>query len=175
MLKIGSFTQPVPKNTQLFVEGQEDFSIYKVVDGEPVAMIARSQDRHCKFTLREDMEIKVVIVGNKFVSLDARPVKSEFEEVSPIPYEVPDDNAANLTLEEKLKRYLAEMVAERYGEESDEMDTFDDAQDLDWEDEDPLAQFEPKPVIEEEILPADPPPEPPPEPDPAPDPESPPP
>ena len=155
MLKVGSFIEEVPANTQLHVEGQSDFMVVAVdAENVPQVLVARSSDRHCRFVTRQNMRLMFSITGKHFISVDARPVKSDSEEVSDIPYEVPDDNQAQLTLEEKLKVYLAEMVAERYGQESAMYDTFEEAMDFDDDDEDPisLSGFEIPDITEEELI-----------------------
>ncbi len=150
MLKIGSFKQKVPANTQLFIEGQGEFAIIQLDENhKPITMIGRSNERQCKFTVRKDMELLFQTEPKKFISIDARSVPGYQEEVSDIPYEIPDDNQANLSLEEKLKFYLAEMVAEKYGPESKEFDTFEDAMDFDEEDDNILSGFEVPEIIEE--------------------------
>jgi len=152
MLKVGSFVQKVPAHTQLHVEGQNEFVVLLVdSEGQPVHMLARSKDRECKLTVRKESDIKFHIAGQNFLSVDARPVKPHTEEVSDIPYEIPDDNRAQLSLEEKLKLYLAEMVSERYGEDSNMMDTFEESMDFDEEDDEPLSGFEVGEITEETI------------------------
>ena len=151
MLKIGSFTQDIPAHTQINVEGQSEFVVLELdKEGKASHMVARSNDRQCKMTIRKDTKLKFDILGKNFISLEAHPVQSDHETVSPIPYEIPGDNQANMTLEEKLKRYLSEMVQERYGEDSAAYDTFEEAMDFDPDDEDPLSGFEINDVIEEE-------------------------
>lgn len=152
MIKLGTYKHTIPAHTQLHVEGQEEFSVWEVdKDDKPVAFVARSKDREVRFVVRKEADLKFVIAGQKMLSIDARSIQSDHETVSDIPYEVPSGNE-NQTLEDKLKRYLLEMVEERYGENSNEVETFEDAMDLEWEDDDPLAAFEPKPVIEEEPI-----------------------
>ncbi len=151
MLKIGTFKHKIPKNTQLHVEGQSEFAIVEIIDGKPSHMVARSKDRECKFTIRKDSELSFQIDPKKFISVDARPVPGINEDVSDIPYEIPDDNQANLSLEEKLKYYLQQMVMEKYGPESAEFDTFEETMDFDEEDENILSGFEVPEFQEEEL------------------------
>ncbi len=150
MLKIGSFTQEIPAHTQLKVEGQSEFVILELdSDGKPKGMVARSNQREIKFTVRKQAKLRFETAAKQFISVDARPVMSDSEKVSDIPYEVPDDNQASLTLEEKLKLYLAEMVKERYGEDSDAFDTFEDAMDFEEDDDESLSGFEVSEIVEE--------------------------
>jgi len=153
MLKVGSFVQKVPAHTQLHVEGQNEFVVLLMdSEGQAVHMLARSKDRECKLTIRKESDIKFQITGQNFLSVDARSVKPHTEEVSDIPYEIPDDNRAQLSLEEKLKLYLAEMVSERYGEDSTMMDTFEESMDFDEEDDEPLSGFEVGEITEEALI-----------------------
>lgn len=155
MLKIGPFSVRIPENTQLRVEGQSDFFIVELDDkGNPKAAIARSSDRLARVTVRKEADILFSIAEGQFISVDARPVRSATEEVSDVPYEVPDDNQASLTLEEKLKRYLAEIVAERYGEQSNEYETFEESMDFDDEEDDPisLSGYEIPDIVSEEPI-----------------------
>ncbi len=153
MLKAGSFTQEVPAHTQIYVEGQTEFVVVELQEGKAVDLVARSLDRECRFTTRKDCVLGFQIPGKQFISVDATPVKSHAEEVSSIPYEIPDENRPHLTLEEKLKVYLAEMVAERYGEDSKQMDTFEESMDFEDEEDEPLSGFEIGEFTEEVVEP----------------------
>ena len=112
MLKVGTFKQFIPANTQIDVEGQNEFVILEEgPDGKPAQMVGRSADRKCRLITRKDATLIFNTAAKGFLSVDARAVGSVHEQVSDIPYEVPDDNQAHLTLEEKLKHYLSEMAS----------------------------------------------------------------
>jgi hypothetical protein len=151
----------VPADTQVNIEGAHDFIVYQMVENKPVRIIGRSAERKAKVKIRQDMQISIESVDGSFLSYDGFPIPSVYDPADPIPFEVPDENRGHLTLEEKLKAYLAEMVRDRYGAESEEMDTFEDAQDfLIPDDEDILTGYE---VQDMEPLEADLPPDPPPQ------------
>ena len=154
MLETGSFKIDVPANSQLNCEGQSEFVIMELDENDkPIAMVARSNKRKLRFTSRRDSKLLFDIAPKQFISVDARPVPPVHEVVSDVPYEIPDNNLANLTLEEKLKHYLSEMVAERYGEDSAAYDTFEDSMDFDDDEPEPLSGYELKDMQPEEPIP----------------------
>ena len=67
-----------------------------------------------------------------------------FEPADPVPVEVPADARLPETMEQKMIRYLGRMVAERYGSNSPELETFEEYTDFDVDDEEgiPVSGFE---------------------------------
>lgn len=73
-----------------------------------------------------------------------------FEAADPIPVEVPLDVSLPETLEQKMIRYLGKMIAERYGRDSQEMETFEEYTDFDMEDvEVPSSGYEVEDMAED--------------------------
>jgi hypothetical protein len=133
----------VPADTQLNIEGAYEFIVYKIEEGKPVAIIGRSSERKAKVKIRQDMQVSIESMDGSFISYDGFPIPSVYDPADPVPFEVPEENRGQLTLEEKLRTYLAEMLRDRYGEDSEEYDTFEDAQDfLIPDDEDILTGYE---------------------------------
>ena len=66
-----------------------------------------------------------------------------FEPADPVPVDVPLEARMPETMEQKMIRYLGRMVAERYGSNSQELETFEEYTDFDLnEDEEVLSGFE---------------------------------
>lgn len=66
-----------------------------------------------------------------------------FEPADAVPVEVPADQKVPETMEQKMIRYLGRMVAERYGSNSQELETYEEYTDFDLnEDEEVLSGFE---------------------------------
>jgi hypothetical protein len=125
-----------PHDTQLNIEGSHEFVVYLLdKKNKPVDILGRSAERKLKLMIRQDCKIQVDSVEGSFISYDGFPIKSVFDKADPIPFEVPEENRVKMTLEEKLKAYLAEMVQQRYGQESQEWDTFEESYDFDDEDD----------------------------------------
>lgn len=150
-LHIGPASYEIPAHCQVDAEGQSDFIVLKYENGDAKEIIARSSDRFVRFVTREEVDVTFAIGSNAFISVNITHIPMDVDPIDPVPVEVPDDMKPTLTLEDKLKIYLAEMVSERYGSDSAEYDTFEEAMDLDWDEEDeaPLSGFEVKEMIEE--------------------------
>jgi hypothetical protein len=163
MLKVGTQIIDFPKHTQVEIEGQSEFVVICMADtgkvddkGKPIYedrdFISRSTDRYARFHVREDCRLKIATAPKQFLSINGFPIPPDIEDVSPVPVEMPEDKKRGLTMMEKMKIYLADMVAERYGEDSDQYDTFEDAMDFDDEENDvvELSGYEISDVVEEE-------------------------
>lgn len=155
MIKIGTTDIDCPANVQLQIEGQSEFLV-ALLDkkGEVAEVLGRSDNRELKLKVRNECKIRILIDENQFMSINSFPIQSVYEEVSSIPVEIPDDKKKGLTMMEKMKLYLHDMVAERYGEDSQQYDTFEDAMDFDDEGEDPiqLSGYEMTELIPEEVI-----------------------
>lgn len=150
-LHIGPTSFEIPANCQVDAEGQNDFLVINYSLGDPVDILAKSSDRFVRFVTRQDTDVTFDIPENSFLSVNIVPIPSDVDPIDPVPVEVPDENKPQMSLEDKLKVYLAEMVAERYGQDSAQYDTFEEAMDLDWEEDDeaPLSGFEVSDMTEE--------------------------
>ena len=103
--------------------------------------------------------IEVDVIAPGFLDIETAPkVKFHvehqrsfpFEPADAVPVEVPADQKVPETMEQKMIRYLGRMVAERYGSNSQELETYEEYTDFDLdEDEVSLSGFE---VSDEEVV-----------------------
>jgi hypothetical protein len=172
MLKSGKFQIESVGKVQINLESNFPIAVVKIdPEGNPVDILARSDTGKVKMKIHQD-ELIEVVPGNDLAltSVDVFPIQGPNEPVDSVPYEVPEDNRLKMTLEEKLKVYLAEMVAERYGEDSSEYDTFEESMDFgDDEDMPAMTTYEESMMTPQEPIEPAPDPVPDPAPDPAPD------
>lgn len=123
------------------LEAESDFSVFTVDDnGELDSFVVRSVDGRAKFRTVGQFAGYVKIPDGVHWSLEESGLG--YEEVSPIPVELPEDMKVPETLEDKLKRMLAAMVEERYGRSSEEMESFEESMDFDIDELDPLSGYE---------------------------------
>ena len=135
MIKIGDFSEKIPANCQIFVESQVDFSVVEVDEKDkPILLVGNSQGRKFNTVTRRDCILKFLVGKYMHTEFDARPVKPAHEVVSDIPVEVPDMQPLSLT--DSIKSFCAQLVTERYGRDSEEVDAFEEAFDFDIEDGD---------------------------------------
>lgn len=138
MIKLGTKNLSVPANTKVYVQANEPFVIKH---GD--VPIGFSVNNVLTFDCREDCELTIDIGSKAVWTADGKRIKSMYDPVDPIPVEIPEEYNAPPTLEDKMKLFLAEMVAERYGKDSKEMESFEDSMDFDMDDDDmPLSQYE---------------------------------
>lgn len=134
-------------------------------DGQADRLLAHSGDGRIRLRTETEVPVRISVDSGRHWSMEVKPRPSPREILDPTPVEIPEGAKIPETLEEKLKRMLAGMVVERYGKDSPEVETFEEAMDFDIPDEsdDPLSGYE---VQDMEDLP--PPLEPEPEPEPSP-------
>lgn len=136
-LKTGKHDFEFLPDVQYFIQSERDFSILELDEsGNPSKVVATSLHGKLRFICRDHFLGLVNVPDGYHWSIDTRYIKSPFENADPVPVEVPEDVKSPETLQDKLQRMLAGMIAERYGRDSDEMETFEDAMDFDMEDED---------------------------------------
>lgn len=145
-LKTGPQAFVFPERTQIVIRSeQKDFAVYTVNDdGEPDDFLSLSHNGKLRFRTTGEIKGYVKVSEGVHWAIEVKNIASPYEDSDPIPVEVPEDAKAPETLEDKLKRMLAGMVAERYGHDSDEMETFEDAMDFDIDDDlpSPLSGYE---------------------------------
>ena len=136
MLKIGEFIQEFPEDCQVYMEGQNDFTVLQLDENdEPVRVLGTSKGREIKFVTRKDCKLKVIQPNLSHLSIDARAVKPEHEVVSDIPVEL-DVDLEPLGLEDKIKQFCAQLVQHEYGRDSAEVDQFEESFDYEIPDDD---------------------------------------
>ena len=136
MLSIGPFETDIPKDSQVEVEGQTDFTILAVDDkGIAKGIIGNSIDRRLKMTTRQDVKVRVLCPKTCHVAMEARPIRPVHEVVSDIPVEV-DVDVEPLSLEDKIKQFCATLVQHQFGRDSAEVDQFEESFDFDIPDDD---------------------------------------
>lgn len=73
------------------------------------------------------------------------------ETPDPVPREIPEDRLVPPSLFEQLRDFLRNEVAERYGSDSKEMETFEEADDFLVEESDMSSKYTLQPMVEENI------------------------
>lgn len=149
MLHIGDFFQVFEADTQLRVESQVDFGVVELdEEEEPIRFVGRSVDRVFKTITRRKCCLQFLVGDYMHTEVDARPVKSVYEDVSDIPVELPVQEP--LTLQDSIKSFCAQLIQHQFGRDSKEVDTFEEMMDFDIPDDDDW-QYEAKEVIPEEL------------------------
>lgn len=168
MLHTGPQDYVLPEYSQVDLLAEGYISVLGLNDdGQADRLLAHSADGRIRLRTETEVPVRISVDAGRHWSLEVKPRPSPKEILDPTPVEIPEGAKLPETLEEKLKRMLAGMVVERYGRDSDEVETFEEAMDFDIPDDpdDPMSGYE---VQDMEDLP--PPVEPEPEPDPEPQP-----
>jgi hypothetical protein len=152
-IHLGDFALDVPAHVQMFVDSQVEFSVFEVdKKGKVLHFLGNSVDRKWKATVTKDCKLKFDVAEHMHTAVDARPIKPPHEVVSDIPVEVEVDLPPK-DLQQQIKEFAALMVTERYGRDSEEVDTFEEMMDFDIPDDDdmPLTGYEVQDVVPEEV------------------------
>jgi hypothetical protein len=130
-IKTGTKVLEAPKlsRVQIRAEGQVSLFTVDAETGEPVELVASAPDGHINFrTGEEDAQVLVKVPEGHHYSYDVW-YESPYDKADPIPVEVAEEQQE--TLEDKMYKFLGQMMLERYGSDSDEVDTFEEAMDFD--------------------------------------------
>lgn len=113
--------------------------------------IIGSQDTEIEFSTKDDsVDIRVVCDTGTLWDIDVVD-RDPYDKSDPIPVELPEDARIPETLEEKMRRFMRHALLERFGEDSREMETFEESMDFDVPEEDePLSGFEVNDLTPEE-------------------------
>lgn len=153
-VKTGRQTINLPAYCRATIIAETEFSAF-VGEGDDTQLVAVSSDK--KMVLRtkeEDMDVHINVPEGVHWSPSLE-VTNPFDKSDPKPFEVPEELKKPETLEEKLQRFAAGMVAEMYGRDSAEMETFEEAMDFDIDDEIdmPLSNYEIPEATQDEYIP----------------------
>lgn len=131
MIKLGEFVQEFPKDSQIYMEAQGEFTIIELDEADkPARILGTSKNRELKFIVRKDCKLKVIQPKLSHLSIDARSIKPVHEVVSDIPVEI-DVDLEPMGLEQKIKQFCAQLVQHEYGINSPEVDQFEESFDFD--------------------------------------------
>jgi|GEM_PF-4070015 len=144
MFKTGSQKINFPPNAQVTIRAEGQVSLIRLdAKGEPQELLAFGADGVLRFRtgiVAYDYQVKVADLAHWSADIEEN---FGMEVPDPVPVEIPDDAKIPLSLEDTLKKFLVGVVAEKYGRESQEMETVEDFVDFDMPDEaTPLSGFE---------------------------------
>ena len=141
MIRIGEFDEQFAKDSQVFIEGQTEFSVFLLDDENKVTqLIGNSVDRKLNFNVKDDCMLRVLQPKLMHAAIQ---VFTPNEKVSDIPVEL-DVDIAPKSMDQQIKDFCKQLVQHEYGKDSKEMDTFEDMFDFGDEDDgqSPLSGFE---------------------------------
>lgn len=172
-IKTGSKPWQFAGNEQVEIKAEDTVSVWAVDEKGELKEYLASGRYLLSFRTVQPVDVYIKVPEGSHWSMDVTPIRPPEDAADPTPFEIPEDKKANLTLEDKLKSFIADMVAERYGADSEEMETLEESMDFGDDDEEiPLSGYE---VQEMQPVEPDPPPggspeeTPEPEPDPVPE------
>lgn len=144
-LKTGPSPYVFQGNEKVSIIAEGPIAVFSVgEDGVPEDIVGSSLDGRLRFRTRGPFRGYVNIADGLHWSMDVTEMPDPFDKSDPVKVEIPDDAKIPETLEDKLKRFLMGMIVERYGKESVEHETMEDALDMDVDDDDaiPLSGYE---------------------------------
>ena len=151
MFKTGPAGIDVPQDFAVELKAEVDFPL--LLDGPDGRTLATSKNGRLRFKAREDVSVYVAVPETIHWGGDIVEEPPDIERPDPNPIEIPEDMARPETLQEKMERFLGAMVRERYGEDSDEFETFEESMDFDLDTgEEPLSGFEVSDDMPEDFL-----------------------
>lgn len=135
MLVTGTQTFEVPKDSQVDIEATGHFSLVEIDEsGKPVHVVGNSEANKFRHHCRKDCKMKVQAPKTTLLKVEARPIPPVTEPYDPVPVEALIEEP--LSLQDSIKAFCAQLVSERYGRDSEEVDAFEEAFDFDIEDGD---------------------------------------
>ena len=149
MFKTGPQAMEIPAFHKVEILAEGRVSVYSVdEDGQPSALVATSEKGRLRFRTKETLSVYISVGEDLHFDISLVD-QNPYDKVDPTPVELPEE-AGPATLEDRLKTFLAGMVAERFGQDSDQMETLEEALDFDMDDEeDPLSGYEVQEMIED--------------------------
>jgi hypothetical protein len=150
MLNTGPKTITIEKGRRYRILADSNFYLEVVTgDGEIVQMFSK-RDNTLRFNAHHDGEVKVNIKTTGHFAVESDQAE---ESVSSIPIEIPEEMKFQETMEDKMRKFVYEMVRERYGDDSDQMETLEESMDFDMDgDDEPLSGYEIQEMIPEEPI-----------------------
>lgn len=142
-MKTGPKDLAVNADTQLVIQAEKAFSVFKLgVDGEPEGIVAIAPSGTIKLTVREDCNLRINVPEGVHWFVTEKEVPSPFSKADPVPVEAPVGMEMELSLQERMERFIRQMVDERFGEK--ERESFEAFVDFGADEEDavPLSGFE---------------------------------
>jgi hypothetical protein len=100
-------------------------------DGEEVTQLLSNSHEPVEIRATGATQLEMRIPRSRHSWYDHFKHVDACEKVSSIPIEIPEEAQVPETLEEKMMRFAAAMVEERYGRDSDEMESLEEAMDFD--------------------------------------------
>lgn len=145
MLHTGPQDYVLPEHSQVDFLAEGYISVLGLDENGAVdRLLAHSVDGRLRLRTETEVPVRISVDEGRHWSLDVRPRPAPTDLVDPTPVEIPEGQKLPETLEAKLRRMIAGMVVERYGRDSDEVETLEEAMDFDVPDDadDPLSGYE---------------------------------
>lgn len=148
-LKTGSQAFDFPENARVKIMAEGSVSVFSInEDGENEKFLC-SGEKVLAFRTKDSFTGFISVPNGNHFSVDVFTIEDASDKADPIPVELPEEMKIPETLESKLHRMLAGMIAERYGTDSNEMETFEEAMDFDVDDTEPLSGYEVQDMVPE--------------------------
>jgi hypothetical protein len=154
-IKTGEGTVTIPPFHKLRVVAETPFSLFTIQstsskDIKVEKLFAVSQGNEIIVRTKDQEQNVLVKVAAAIHWSPELTDESPFDKVSSIPFEVPEELKKPESLEEKMKRFLAGMVIERYGIDSQQAETFEESMDFDMDEvSEPFSAYELQDMPEE--------------------------
>lgn len=149
-IKTGSKPFEFGGNERVKIMAESRVSVFTVNESGELDKFIASGNNTLVFNTQRPFKGAVVVPEGEHWSIEVKERPSPFDKADPVPVEVPEELQGAVTLEDKLKAFVAEMVAERFGKQSDMYETIEEAMDFTMDDEGvPLSGYE---VVEMEAI-----------------------
>jgi hypothetical protein len=144
-IKTGPNILNIPAHSRCRILAETEFVVMSTTTNEKTgeikkdALFAISKDKEMVLRTKEDLiNVFVQIDTGKHWSSEIE-TTNPYEKVDPVPFEVPEELRQPETLMEKMQRFMVNMVSERFGDNSREMETFEEAMDFDIDGEEDIT------------------------------------
>ena len=142
-LEIGPKTIDFNKYERAWITCGEEIGLYHVDANGVIAELALLVPRNKRMSLRFDQDLRIAVMASEGTpwALDIMEGVG-IDPADPTPVELPEDAVKVETLEQRLKRHLHALVEDMYGRNSKEFESFEEANDLDWDNDGFVTPYE---------------------------------
>lgn len=151
VLLTGTKLIEVPGKSRLDIQSEVDFPVVLVDEetGEEQETIAVTKAGKLKVKIEDDIILACKCPDGFHWSYD---IIKRTEENDGVPFAVIEENRQPMSLETKLRYMIAQMALEKFGRDSEEVETLEDALDFDIDDyDDPMSQYEVREMVPEPL------------------------
>lgn len=155
-MKTGPATVDLEAHSIVFITADQPTKVFLVNDQGEENLLFTTTKKRFRFRV-QDKPITLTIDAEPLQHWDIDVIPAR-EKGDPIPVEIPEEMMIPETLEEKMRRMISSMAAHMYGANNPDVETLEEAMDLDLNDDGEIFSGYEVTTLADETPPAEPPP-----------------